>query len=254
VIGERDRERVRTVLLDRARADAAISGAAVTGSAARGSADRWSDIDLFLAVADGHDPRAVLERWSGWLYGELGALHHFDLTAGAAVYRAFLLDDLCEVDLGFAPQADFGPVGDGGFRTVFGSPAPPRAGAVPDPDHLAGLGWHHARHARVCVERAAWWQAEHWISALRDHTLTLACLRLDLPAHHAKGADRLPRQVTAPLADALVRELTAAELLRALAAAVHAFLAELSRTAPATADALRPTLLRLAGPGPLNDR
>jgi hypothetical protein len=42
---------------------------------------------------------------------------------------------------------------------------------------LAGLSWHHARHAYVCIERGHWWQAEHWISGIRDHAITLACLQ-----------------------------------------------------------------------------
>jgi hypothetical protein len=38
-----------------------------------------------------------------------------------------------------------------------------------------------ALHARICIERGRWWQAEHWISAMRDHVITLACLRLGYP-------------------------------------------------------------------------
>jgi hypothetical protein len=39
----------------------------------------------------------------------------FDVHAGAAVYRAFLLDGLLEVDLGSAAADEFGPLGDGDF-------------------------------------------------------------------------------------------------------------------------------------------
>jgi hypothetical protein len=41
-----------------------------------------------------------------------------------------------------------------------------------------------------------WWQAEHWISAMRDHVITLACVRLGYPAHYAKGAHLLPEDLT----------------------------------------------------------
>ncbi|MFJ6393899.1 nucleotidyltransferase domain-containing protein [Streptomyces sp. NPDC091972] len=45
------RTQTRTALIKRARQDPRISGGAVTGSFARGEEDRWSDIDLFFAVA-----------------------------------------------------------------------------------------------------------------------------------------------------------------------------------------------------------
>jgi hypothetical protein len=51
--------------------------------------------------------------------------------------------------------------------------------------------------------------------------------------------------VTAPLVGALVRELDAAELQRALAVAVDALTGELERSDPRLADRLRPTLRRL---------
>ena len=48
---------------------------------------------------------------------------------------------------------------------------------------------------RSCIERHRPWQAEYWISGIRDQTLALACLRLGEPAHYAKGADALPAAV-----------------------------------------------------------
>lgn len=64
----------------------------------------------------------VLADWSSWLYPHLGAVHHFDLRAGSVTYRAFLLADGLEIDVGFAPVSDFGPLGDGAFEVVFGDP------------------------------------------------------------------------------------------------------------------------------------
>lgn len=90
------RQQVRERLLERARADERITGAALTGSAARDAEDRWSDIDLFFGV--GVPVTEVLTDWSAYVYDSLGALHHFDLHAGPAVYRAFLLPELLEVD------------------------------------------------------------------------------------------------------------------------------------------------------------
>jgi hypothetical protein len=213
-------------LLDRAGEDGRIVGAAVTGSAARGAEDRWSDVDLLFAVGAGVVVDEVVSDWSAFVYRELGALHHFDLRPGAAVYRAFVLGDALEVDLGFTPAAEFGPVGEGGFRLVVGEAVQARPGND-DPAHLIGLTWHHVLHARIALEREAWWQAEYWIRAIRDNTLSLGCLRFGLPSAYAKGVDRLPAELTEPALAAFARSLDAAELARALTAATGLFLAEL---------------------------
>jgi hypothetical protein len=240
---------VRALLLERARADARIVGAAITGSAARDAEDRWSDVDLFFGVAEGAAPAGVLGDWSDFAIRELGAVHHFDLHAGAATYRAFLLGDGLEVDVAFTPAAEFGPLGTGAFRVVFGEPASPQAGSrADDAGHLVGLAWHHVLHARTSIERGAPWQAEYWISGVRDHTIALACRRLGLAAVYAKGADALPEEIAAPLADALVRGLDRPELIRALRAATGALLRELKQTDPALAGTLGPVLVELAAP------
>ena len=131
---------------------------------------------------------------------------------------------------------------------VFGDPAgpPPSAGRA-DAAHLAGFAWHHVLHGRVSIERGAVWQAEYWISAVRDHTVTLACTRLGLPAAYAKGADDLPDEITDPLGEALVRALDRTELLRALRAATAALLRELDVSDAALAGALHEPLLEMAG-------
>jgi hypothetical protein len=241
--GERDR--VRDQLLARAEADGAIVGAAFTGSQATGNSDRWSDTDLVLAVRGELTP--VLERWTRWLYDELGAQHHWDLPVGAKRIRVFLLPGWIEIDLTFAPEPEFGPRGPQ-WRTIFGHAQPLEPFPAPDPQHLAGLAWHHALHARVCIERGRWWQAEHWISAMRDHVITLACVRLGYPAAYAKGAHLLPDDLTAPLDTTLVRSLAEPELRRALAAAINMVTDELSRSDPALATRLRPLLAELATP------
>lgn len=243
----RERDRVRAALIDHARADPGITGAAVTGSYAVDGSDRWSDVDLVLATAG--PVEGALERWTGLLYREFAAVHHWDLPTGESVYRVYLLPGCLEVDLGFTPAATFGPRGPR-WRTVFGEtglPVPqaptPADAAAP----LVGLAWHHVLHARTSIERRRWWQAEHWISAVRDQVVALACVRLGHPSSYAKGAHLLPDGVTGPLAATLVRALDEAELRRALAEVTAALSAELAHTDPALADRLRPTLVEAAG-------
>jgi len=236
---------VRRQLLGLAEQDPRITGAAVTGSAADGREDRWSDIDLFFGVADQAALDEVVADWSGYIHGELGALHHFDLKVPAATYRAFLLSSCLEVDLGFTTADRFGPAGPH-FRAIFGKAAQPSPAPLPDPGHLIGLAWHHVLHARSSIERGKPWQAEYWISGIRDQTLALACLRLGAPVHYAKGADALPVAVTGELEGALVRSLELEELRRALRVAATRLLLELIATDAVQARRLERAIRELA--------
>ncbi|MEV7385420.1 hypothetical protein [Streptomyces sp. NPDC091215] len=237
-----ERERVRERLLARAETDGTVTGAAFTGSLAVGAGDRWSDIDLVLAVRG--EPTATADRWTRWLYDELDVRHHWELPAGGTVIRVFLLPGWLEIDLTFAPETEFGPRGPQ-WRTLFGEPRPLDPFAAPDPGTLAGLVWHHALHARVSMERGRRWQAEHWISAIRDHTITLACLRLGHATAYAKGAHLLPEELTARLESTLVRSLTEPELRRALTATAALAMDEVARFDPRLAARLRPMLEEL---------
>ena len=238
------RDGVRRQLLGLAEKDPRITGAAVTGSAADGREDRWSDIDLFFGVADDVALETVVSDWTDHLYGELAALHHFELKVPAAVYRAFLLPSCLEVDLGFTPAGRFGPRGPQ-FREVFGEAAPPPPAVAPDPAHRIGLAWHHVLHARSCVERGRHWRAEYWISGIRDQTLALACLRFGEPTEYATRADVLPSGVTGELEDALVRSLAPEELRRALRVTATHLLGELHATDAVQAQRLDPLIREL---------
>lgn len=112
----------------------------------------------------------------------------------------------------FVPEDDFGPRG-AQWQTIFGQPRQLEPFAAPDHNTLAGLVWHHALHTRACIGRGRWVQAEYWISAIRDHAITLACSRLGYLAEHAKGTHLLPDAQAASLEPALVRSLTEPELI-----------------------------------------
>jgi len=238
-----ERDRVREYLLGLAADDEAVAAAAITGSLATGAGDEWSDIDVAFAIRG--ELTAAIERWTDGLYRDLAALHHWDLPFATTVYRVFLLPGCLEVDIAFTPEADFGPRGPS-WRMVFGDAVEVPAPAPQRRDDLIGLAWHHVLHARACIERGKPWQAEYWVSGVRDHVLALACLRLGHATAYAKGADLLPRELTAPLESTLVRSLDESELRRALAAATAAFGAELERTDAALAARLLPTLDELA--------
>src|SRR5207253_9672626 len=141
-----------------------------SGSVVAGAEDELSDVDFALAI-DG-ELSSALERWAELLHRDFGALHHWDLPWGSSVYRVFLLPGWLEVDIAFTPAAHFGRRGPN-WRTVFGETVEVPPTTRPRRDDLAGLAWHHVLHARMCIARARAWQAEYWISAVRDQVIAL---------------------------------------------------------------------------------
>ena len=218
------RDRVRDRVLELAASDPRIPSAAIVGSLAQGSGDEWSDIDLTFGIAEGVPLADVLEDFTHAMAEELEAVKLLDLESGGTTYRVFLLPEWLQVDLSFTPAPDVRQ-GSPKFKLVFGThkfDAPP-----PQPaEDLFGWAVLYARHARVCIERRNWWQAEHHLSALRDHALALACFRRGLPTDYGRGFDQLPADVLGGFEDALVRSLDREELLRALASAVAGLLRE----------------------------
>ena len=241
------RNNVRNRVLDMARSDPRVTGGALTGSAAIGAEDRWSDVDVAFGVAEGSTPEAVLDDWTEALGRELGAIHHWDLRSGPSVYRVFLLPNGLQVDVGVSPQEEFGARGPQ-FRALFGSTRQVEPSQQPSTQYLIGLGWHHVLHARSCIERGKLWQAEYWISGIRDQAIALACLRLGEEVFYARGAHRLPAAVTGPLAEALVCSLDETELRRALGAATACFIGELQAWDPEMCATLRPVLQEFGAP------
>src|SRR5689334_5726956 len=102
------RDRVRDRVLELARSDPRVTAGALTGSTAAGAQDRWSDLDLAFALADGAAPAALLDDWTEAFEREFGVLHHWDLPAGAAIFRVFLLSGGLELDVATMPHAAFG--------------------------------------------------------------------------------------------------------------------------------------------------
>ena len=220
-----DRAHVRDFVLDLASSDTRVVAGAVVGSMALREGDRWSDLDLTFAVADGMPVLDVLNDWTSRLVAEFAAVHLFDLPSGPSIYRVFLLPGSLQFDLSFTPAAEFGARGPN-FRLLFGSAAATPFTPPPTSHELFGYATHHALRARFCIERGRFWQAEYWVSGVRDYGLSLACLRHDLPARNGRGFDDLPADVHAAFKEALARSLERDELLRALQVAIAGLLRE----------------------------
>jgi hypothetical protein len=218
-----------------AQVDARIVAGAVVGSLAIGAGDRFSDVDLTFAVSD--PVRRVLKDWTRLLAERFDAVPLVDLERSPTIYRVFLLPALLQFDLSMTPAALFRPAGPK-FRLLFGETVPGRAdgdqGGAGDlfistlavPSDVFGWGVIYALHARACIERERAWQAEHYVGALRDHALALACMREGVAITQARGYDDLSAKTLERFASSHVGGTASASLRMALAASVSALLDE----------------------------
>jgi len=224
-VEQRDALRERVLAL--AQNDKRVVAGAAVGSLALGGGDRHSDLDLTFAVADGVPVSEVVDGWTRTLEDDLDAVRLVDLERGPTTYRVFLLKDLLQFDLSLTPAARFAPAGPR-FRLLFGEIAEGQSNTAQPPTahDLFGWGVIYALHVRACIERGRVWQAEHYIGAVRDHALSLACLRLGVPAVQARGYDDLPADVLSGFEESRVTSLEPERLRSALAATVRALMRE----------------------------
>jgi hypothetical protein len=231
-----EREALRKHVLRLAEEDEHVVAGAAVGSLAVGGGDRFSDLDLTFAIVD-DAVGEVLENWTRTLVAERDAVHLVDLEAGPTVYRVFLLPNALQLDLSMTPASEFRPAGPR-FQLLFGeTAAKPGVAAA----HRAGslfiltpavaqdvFGWGviYALHARACIERGRLWQAEHYAEAVRDHALSLACLREEVVAVQARGYDDLSPETLARFDGTHVVSLERGALRAALAASVRALVRE----------------------------
>lgn len=218
------RDGVRAWILEMAETDPRIVAGAAVGGSAEGEQDRWSDLDLTFGVADANTDD-VLSDWTETMRRKFTAVTLFDVSRGSSTYRVFLLPGSLQVDLSFTPAAEFGALGPR-FALLFGKAVQRREAEPPASQHEFGMAAHHAVRARFCIERGRLWQAEYWITVLRDHALTLASMRFGLDPHYGRGFDRLPRDIRELGQHALVRTIEREELSRALRAATQLLLHE----------------------------
>jgi hypothetical protein len=251
------RDALREHLLRLADEDEHVVAGAAVGSLAVDSGDAFSDLDLTFGIADHVAVADVLDDWTRTLIDELDAVHLADLERGPTTYRVFLLPDALQFDLSMTPAAQFRPAGPR-FRLLFGETAaddsevstPRVTGSIfistPSVAHdLFGWGVIYALHARACIERGRVWQAEHYVGAVRDHALSLACLRQGLPAVQARGYDDLSPETLGRFEHTHVSAIEPGPLRAALAASVLALMREGAEARLPHADAVAQRLAEL---------
>lgn len=234
------RDRISAQVIEWANADQRIVAGAVVGSLATGPGDRWSDLDLSFAVADGSSVSQVLADWTAKLAEAFSAAKLFDLPVGQSIYRVFLLPGCLQLDLSFTPAQEFGAIGPQ-FKLLFGEAVQKKFPPPPQAEDLFGYAVHHLLRARFCIERGRLLQAEYWVSSARYYAFNLACLQRGLSSSHGRGFDQLPPDVRDQVSTALVRSLDRDSLLTALTATV-AILRSQSSCVPEIAAAIEAQL------------
>jgi hypothetical protein len=232
------RDALRERVLGLAEEDERVVAGAAVGSLAVDAGDRFSDVDLTFGIADHVQVADVLDDWTRTLFNELDAVQLAELERGPTTYRVLLLPDVLQLDLSMTPAAQFRPAGPR-FRLLFGATAADESDApttsvagdlfLPTPPvagDIFGWGVIYAIHARACIERGRIWQAEHYVGAVRDHALSLACLRQGLPVVQARGYDDLSAETLGRFEDAHVGAVEPGVLRAALAASVLALMRE----------------------------
>ncbi|HXJ62616.1 MAG TPA: nucleotidyltransferase domain-containing protein [Actinomycetota bacterium] len=231
------RDALRDRLLGLADEDERVVAGALVGSLAAGTGDRFSDLDMTFGIADGALVTGVLEDWTRTLRRDLDAVPLVDLERGPTTYRVFLLPGALQLDLSMTPAAEFRPAGPR-FRLLFGDTAAEPEDAAPGPPGslfistpaVAGdvFGWGvvYALHARACIERGRLLQAEHYVGAVRDHGLSLACLREQVNPAQARGYDDLSAGTRAGFDGTHVGALEPKSLRSALEFSVRALMDE----------------------------
>jgi hypothetical protein len=230
------RDALRERVLKLADEDERAVAGALVGSLAVDGGDRFSDVDLTFGVANHLQVADVLDDWTRTLIDGLDAVRLADLERGPTIYRVFLLPEALQLDLSMTPAAQFRPAGPR-FRLQFGKTAAGESEStsvadgifIPTPPvarDIFGWGVIYALHARTCIERGRVWQAEHYVGAVRDHALSLACLREKVPPTQARGYDDLSAETLARLDHAHVAGVEPGALRPALAASVLELLRE----------------------------
>ena len=149
-------------VLGPADGDERVVAGALVGSLADDAGDRYPDVDLTFAIADGVDVGVVLDGGTRTLIEDLEAVRLADLTREPTTYRVFLVPDALQLDLSMTPAASFRPAGPR-FRLLFGEAkdepgAPTQTPPVGDlfiatpavAGDIFGWGVIYALHARAC--------------------------------------------------------------------------------------------------------
>ena len=185
------------------REDHRVVAGAVVGSLALDEGDRWSDLDLTFAVADGVPVADVLEDWSRVVEDELAACS----CSTCPPARASTACSSCPAVSSSTSRSR--PRRSSARRARSSSCSSAKRSSARSasrrPPRSCSATASTTRCGRASrIERGRVWLAEYWISAVRDYALNLACRRRGLPAWYGRGFDELPADVLGRFEGAIV--------------------------------------------------
>jgi hypothetical protein len=181
---------------------------------------------LTFGVAEGFSLADVMKDWTRTVVYDFGGIHLFDLPHGSTIYRVFLLPGCLQVDLSFAPAADFGPIGPR-FELLFGRAVEKAQAPTPSVSEILRACGSPCR-PRALLHRGAddAGKPSSGLAPPRDLALELACVRRGLDASYGRELDKLPAHVLDGFEETLVPSLERSALLGALAGTISVLLRE----------------------------
>ncbi len=231
---ECERQQVLDWLLEDLRADERVAGIVIAGSGSVGFRDRFSDIDLCVAVFNEDEKEAVFTDWKKRLEEKFSILHMCE-TSNSVVHSGFiLLSGFLGVDMFFtsidklhARRESWAVAWDRTSKMVEIMQRTWENRKRTDPRRFyqerLDYVWHFIISCAVAVRRGWYWEAVETIGIIRSQAVELAFLCMDMePKQHHK-LDQLPPEFLSRLEGALVKSVGAGEIIRALNCAVDCF-------------------------------
>lgn len=194
------------------QADPRVVAAFLGGSYAKGTADAYSDLDLYVIVADADYETFFAGRQAFVTQlGEPVFLENYDVLR----LVLFMFADGTEGELGIGRESDFLNIHGGPYRVlldkkgvlagvVFPGYEPPHADQIETLRRLIIWFWRDLSHFITALARGQWWWARGQLDELRRQCIDLARLRHDFTAPAAgyeKLDNMLPPEQLSPLQD-----------------------------------------------------
>lgn len=232
------REAILDRLLTALQSDKRITGVVVVGSGAEGFEDIYSDIDVCAVTAFADDVKPAFQEWGVKIQEMLPMFNSIEVPRSPNVYLwVFLLENFLEIDLCFLCLDDLRATRKR-WKTVLD-----RSGEIegilqsswvnrPKPDleeaYRSRLNTilHYISHAAVAIHRNQPWRALYEIEQIRNQTIELHGLRVDLETKRFRHVDQMSEDFLACLEDTLVLSFRTVDMMNALKAATACFFRE----------------------------
>lgn len=234
-----DRKQVMETLVALLKADTRVAGAILVGSGAYGFRDRYSDIDLCVAVTNAEDVLSAFCEFGAMVAQQFSLFQHEESPRGHNSYlHVFLLENYLECDIGFvalenlrATRKHWHVVFDRSdqldqlMESTWAETTIPKISPERYQSKLNDI-WYFIMHSAVAATRNEPWRALTLLEEVRRRTLDLRGIRDGCETKLAREVDGMSARFLHRLAESLPISLNSREILRALEVAVEMFFTE----------------------------